>query len=417
MLVYKFGGASIKNAKAIKEMVKIVRQCNDNVIVVVSAMGKTTNKLEHITRLWFDRKDFDDALQELIDYHQTIIADLFQQHVPDNLFSIYDDLRGKLRQSPSLDYNFEYDQIVSFGELMSTTIISSYFNILDTKAHFIDVREVVRTDRNFKQAGVIWSLTKRFALERFTFENYNIYITQGFIAGSTNNQTTTLGREGSDYSAALLASACGAQKLVVWKDVPGIMNADPVWMSDAQKIDALSYKEAIELTYYGAKVIHPKTIKPLQENKIPLIVNSFINPNKEGSTIGDVDDSQYKMPVYIRKQNQVLVSIRPKTPEFVAETDISHIFELLAGNNISVQLAQMSAASFTVCVDFVKDVFELLLKDLQANYHVRFNEKVEIITIRNYTDESLNRIKKNNDILIEQRTRRTAQFVKLMEHN
>ena len=269
MLVYKFGGASIKDATAIKEMVKIVNQCDDNLIIVVSAMGKTTNHLENIARLWFNGKDIETPLNELIDYHQNIISDLFEQNVPDNLNNIYESLWEKLRSSPSLDFNYEYDQIVSIGELLSTKIIASYFNILNTKAHYIDIREVIRTDRNFKQAGVIWNLTKRFALERFTFENYKIYLTQGFIAGSTNNQTTTLGREGSDYSAALLASACNAKKLVVWKDVPGIMNADPAWMSDAQKIDTLSYQEAIELTYYGAKVIHPKTIKPLQEQNIP----------------------------------------------------------------------------------------------------------------------------------------------------
>jgi len=416
MLVYKFGGASIKDASAIKEMVKIVNQCDDNLIIVVSAMGKTTNRLENIARLWFNGKDIEAPLNELIDYHQNIISDLFEQNVPDNLNSIYESLWEKLRSTPSLDFNYEYDQIVSIGELLSTKIIASYFNILNTKAHYIDIREVIRTDRNFKQAGVIWNLTKRFALERFTFENYKIYLTQGFIAASTNNQTTTLGREGSDYSAALLASACNAKKLVVWKDVPGIMNADPAWMSDAQKIDALSYQEAIELTYYGAKVIHPKTIKPLQERGIPLIVNSFIEPQKKGSFIGNVDDSKSTLPVYIRKQNQVLISIRPKTPEFVAETDISHIFKLLSDMHISVQLAQMSAASFTICIDQIEYMFDPFIAELQEHYHVKFNDNTEIITIRNYSEESLDKILKNNEVLIEQKTRKTAQIVRFMEN-
>ena len=416
MLVYKFGGASIKDATAIKEMVKIVNQCDDNLIIVVSAMGKTTNHLENIARLWFNGKDIETPLNELIDYHQNIISDLFEQNVPDNLNNIYESLWEKLRSSPSLDFNYEYDQIVSIGELLSTKIIASYFNILNTKAHYIDIREVIRTDRNFKQAGVIWNLTKRFALERFTFENYKIYLTQGFIAGSTNNQTTTLGREGSDYSAALLASACNAKKLVVWKDVPGIMNADPAWMSDAQKIDTLSYQEAIELTYYGAKVIHPKTIKPLQEQNIPLIVNSFLEPEKEGSLISKIDDLKNQLPVYIRKQNQVLISIRPKTPEFVAETDISHIFKLLSDMHISVQLAQMSAASFTICIDQIEYMFDPFIAELQKDYHVRFNDNAEIITIRNYSEESLNKILKNNEVLIEQKTRKTAQIVRFMEN-
>ncbi len=415
MLVYKFGGASIKNASAIKEMVKIVNQCEDNLIIVVSAMGKTTNRLENIAQLWFDGKDFEDPVNELIAYHQNIISELFEQHVPDNLNSIYEALWDKLRETPSLDFNYEYDQIVSIGELLSTKIIASYFNILNTKAHYIDIRKVIKTDRNFKQARVIWNLTKRFALERFTFENYKVYLTQGFIAGSTNNQTTTLGREGSDYSAALLASACNAKKLVVWKDVPGIMNADPVWMDDAQKIDALSYQEAIELTYYGAKVIHPKTIKPLQENKIPLIVNSFLEPKNKGSLITHSADTKSKLPVYIRKQNQVLISIRPKTPEFVAETDISHIFKLLAELHISVQLTQMSASSFTVCVDKVENMFDPFIAELQRHYHVRFNDKTEIITVRNYNEQSLKRIIQDNEVLIEQKTRKTAQIVRLMK--
>lgn len=414
MIVYKFGGASIKNADAIKQMAKIVRSSNDNLIVVVSAMGKTTNQLEAITRRWFDGEPFDDLLQELIDYHQNIITELFDQHVPENLNSIYEDLYATLRRSPSLDFNYEYDQIVANGELISTKIIASYFNILNFSAHYIDVRKIIRTDRNFKQAGVIWSLTKRFALEQFTFENYRVYLTQGFIAGSTNNQTTTLGREGSDYSAALLASACGAQKLVVWKDVPGIMNADPVWFDKPEKIEALSYNEAIELTYYGAKVIHPKTIKPLQENNIPLIVNSFLKPEINGSYIGDVDDMQYNMPVYIRKQNQVLISIRPKTPAFVAETDISHIFSLLAKSHISVQLTQMSAVSFTICIDKQEDKFANFMKELHESYHIKYNDPAEIITIRNYSDKSLQKMKQKGEILIEQKTRRTAQIVKLI---
>ncbi len=412
MLVYKFGGASIKDAKSIKKMADIVLKCQDSLVVVVSAMGKTTNKLEEIAKLWFNGRDFESELHDLIEYHQDIIAELFEQHVPDNMNSLYGDLRDKLRQEPSMDYFYEYDQIVSFGELMSTKIIASYFNILNAATHYLDIREIIKTDRKFKEAEVIWDLTKRMVLERITFKNYDIYLTQGFIAGSTNNQTTTLGREGSDYSAALLAHACGAEKLVVWKDVPGIMNADPAWFPNAEKIESLSYGEAIELSYYGAKVIHPKTIKPLQQGNIPLYVNSFLEPEKEGTIIGAEEKVKYQMPVFIRKQNQALISLRSRTPEFIAETHISHIFKELVDMQISVQLAQMSAASFTLCIDRKEEVFDQFITLLQKNYEVRFNDNVEIVTIRNYTPESLEKITNDHEILIEQKTRRTAQIVR-----
>ncbi len=412
MLVYKFGGASIKDATSIKKMADIVLKCSSNLIVVASAMGKTTNKLEEITRLWFNGKSFESQLSSLIDYHQNIIIELFEQHMPDNLNGLYADLRDKLRQSPSMDYFYEYDQIVSFGELMSTKIIASYFNILNADSHYLDIREIIKTDRRFKEAEVIWDLTKRLALERITFENYSIYLTQGFIAGSTNNQTTTLGREGSDYSAALLARACGAEKLFVWKDVPGIMNADPAWFKNAEKIENLSYGEAIELSYYGAKVIHPKTIKPLQHANIPLYVNSFLEPEKNGTVIEAEQKVKYKLPVFIRKQNQALISLRSRKPEFIAETHISHIFKELVDMQISVQLTQMSAASFTLCVDRKEEVFDHFIAQLQENYEVRFNDQAEIVTIRNYTPESLDLIKNHHEILIEQKNRRTAQIVR-----
>lgn len=412
MIVYKFGGASIKDANAIKQMANIVLDADDNLIVVVSAMGKTTNLLEEIVHLWFEGKNYQDKLQQLVDFHQNIIYNLFDRHVPDNLLGVYEDLRQKLRQKPSLDFNYEYDQIVSNGELISTKIIASYFNILNAPSHYFDIREIIKTDRNFKKADVLWNLTRRFALEKFTFKDYRIYITQGFIAAATNNQTTTLGREGSDFSGAILSNVCNAKCFVVWKDVPGIMNADPAWINDAKKIDTLSYREAIELTYFGAKVIHPKTIKPLQEKGISLIVKSFKKPDDDGSVIENAD-MPHVLPVFIRKQHQVLVSIRSKVLDFVSAEDVGHLFRMLTDKQIDVQLTQMSAATFTVCVDQNSEVFDDFLSELQSRYHVRYNGQAEIITIRNYDAPSLERIKKNNEVLIEQRTRRTAQIVRI----
>ena len=413
MLVYKFGGASIKDAESIHKMTNIVNACNDNLVVVISAMGKTTNLLERIARLWFDENSYKQEMDELKMYHQRIIHELFEEHIPSNLGGLYHELADKLMTKPSMDFQYEYDQIVSFGEKFSTRIIEAYFNLLNTPAEFVDITEVIKTDRNFRNAGVLWDLTQKLSKERFTFSTYNKYITQGFLGGTTNNQITTLGREGSDYSAALIAAACDAEKLVVWKDVPGIMNADPAWFNDPQKIDFISYKEAIELTYYGAKVIHPKTIKPLQEKNIPLYVNSFVEPDTTGTIITSESDKKFSSPVFIRKQNQVLISIRPKTPDFVAETDISHLFQMLVDLNISVQLTQMSAATFTVCVDKNEYTFDQLLKQLHDHYEVRYNEASEIITIRNYDDDSLAKMKNGCEVLIEQRTRKTAQIVRI----
>jgi aspartate kinase len=413
MLVYKFGGASIKDAQSIHKMTQIVNNCNDNLVIVISAMGKTTNLLERIARLWFDKESFKSEVDELKVYHQRIIHELFEEHIPSNLHGLYSDLIDKLGTNPSMDFQYEYDQIVSFGEKFSTRIIAAYFNLLNTPAEFVDITEVIKTDRNFRNAGVLWDLTEQLSKERFTFTTYNKYITQGFLGGTTNNQTTTLGREGSDYSAAIIAAACGAEKLVVWKDVPGIMNADPAWFQNPDKIDYLTYKEAIELTYYGAKVIHPKTIKPLKEANIPLYVNSFVDPDSTGTIITSAVDKKFKQPVFIRKQDQVLISIRPKTPDFIAETDISHLFQMLVNMNIGVQLTQMSAATFTVCVDKNDYTFDQLISELRDHYEVRYNDALEIITIRNYDDKSLERMKNGCEVLIEQKTRKTAQIVRI----
>ena len=415
MLVYKFGGASIKDADSIHKMTNIVNACNENVVIVISAMGKTTNLLERITKLWFDGRSYKQELDELKKYHQKIIYELFEEHIPYNLHGLYGDLELKLGSKPSMDFHYEYDQIVSFGETYSTRIIAAYFNLLNNPSEYVDITEVIKTDRKFKNAGVIWELTKKLSKERFTFSTYNKYITQGFLGGTTNNQTTTLGREGSDYSAALIAAACDAEKLIVWKDVPGIMNADPAWFKDPQKIEFLSYKEAIELTYYGAKVIHPKTIKPLKEAGIPLYVNSFVDPEVTGTIITENSKEKFNTPVYIRKQNQVLLSIRPKTPDFVAEMDISHLFQLLVDMNIAVQLTQMSATTFTVCIDKNEYTFNSLLGKLKDHYEVRYNEALEIITIRNYNEDSLQKMKSGCEVLIEQRTRRTAQIIRIQE--
>lgn len=412
MIVYKFGGASIKDAQAILKMTEIVQSCNENLIVVASAMGKTTNRLEKILDAWYNQQNYKPELHELIKYHEDIIHDLFEQHAPGNLSRMYEELENKLNQSPSLDYNYEYDQIVSFGEIFSTRIIAAFFSFTNTLVHYIDIRNIIKTDRNFRDASVLWDLTQQFAAKTFTFEHHNIYLTQGFIGSSTNNQTTTLGREGSDFSAAILANCCQAEKLVVWKDVPGIMNADPDWFPNAEKIETLSYAEAIELTYYGAKVIHPKTIKPLEEKNIPLWVNSFLNPQLAGTLITQQAENRYTQPVYIIKQNQVLISIKQRHAGFIADNHVSELFGMMSQLRLTVQLTQMSASSFTVCIDENNKTYEFI-EQLKNKFEIRYNTDAEIITIRNHTTESIDQIKQNRQIIIEQKTRRTAQFVVL----
>lgn len=415
MIVYKFGGASIKDAESIIKMTEIVQSCSQKLIIVASAMGKTTNGLEKILNAWFHKQNYAPELHELIEYHEDIIHNLFENHAPVNISKMYEGLKDKLKQAPSLDYNYEYDQIVSYGEFFSTRIIAAFFSLTNTPVHYVDIRDVIKTDRNFRDASVIWELTKEFAKKTFTFEHHPIYLTQGFIAASTNSQTTTLGREGSDFSAAILANCCDAEKLIVWKDVPGIMNADPDWFPHAEKIESLSYAEAIELTYYGAKVIHPKTIKPLEDKNIPLWVNSFLNPKISGTLITQHVENRYTQAVYIKKQNQILVSVKKRQVGFIADSHVSELFGMMSQLRLTVQLTQMSALSFTVCIDENKRAYQFI-EQAKEKFEVRYNADAEIITIRNHTPQSIENIKQNQKIIIEQKTRRTAQFVLLNSH-
>lgn len=414
MKVFKFGGASVKDAEGVRNLVSIVRQYNDNIIIVVSAMGKTTNRLESICNAFFKKvAPVESLLTELKDYHLHIISNLFDSHdeVYVHIENLFTALEHILQGESSLCYDYEYDRIVCFGELLSTTIISYYLKKEGITNRFVDIRCVLKTDQNYRNANIDLKLSGELCRKIFTFEETRRYVTQGFIAGTRTNQTTTLGREGSDYTAALLANLLNGENVTIWKDVPGVMNADPKEYPGASIIERMSYKEAIELTHFGAKVIHPKTIKPLQNRRIPLFVKSFLNPSSSGTVIEEIDERLKLPPIFINKKNQLLLTLTPRDFSFIAEEKLSHIFAILAHYKLKLNLMQNSAISFSFCIDNNVAVFNDFIKSLQEEFEVLYNKDVRLITIRHYTEGIIKEIIGNRITLVEQRSRITAQFV------
>jgi aspartate kinase len=329
------------------------------------------------------------------------------------IFEEIENIFFNLEEKYSLDVNdfdFLYDQVVSYGELLSTRIVSAYLETIDLSNEWVDIREQIITDKVFREAILDWKTTRINIKKRF--DNYQkLYITQGFISGTTDGLTTTLGREGSDYTAAILANSLDAKAITIWKDVPGVLNADPRYFKNPVKIDKISYQEAIELAYYGAKIIHPKTIKPLQNKGIALFVKSFLAPDKEGSLIAEFPAYHEDKPIFILKKKQVLISIIPKDFSFVFEEVMSEIYSLFADYRIKVNLIQNSAINFTVCVDEGNSRVHKLIEELKANHKVLFNKGLELITVRHYNEKSLETLLKGRNVLVEQRSRHTAQFV------
>lgn len=413
MNIYKFGGASVKDAGGVRNLCKIISRNDGKMIVVISAMGKMTNALELVVNSFFNHKaDLEQNMQAVVDFHEAIIADLFgdNRNVIDVATAeLYSELRDILHHKPSLSYDYEYDRIVSFGELLSTTIVATYVNHIGMSAQWVDVRGCLITDANFRDANVSMELSRELC--QSTFAEDKVYITQGFIAGTKTSQTTTLGREGSDYTAALLANLTDAKSVTIWKDVPGVMNADPKLYSDVQIIPILSYKEAIELSYCGASVIHPKTVKPLQNKDIPLYVRSFVHPDEPGSVINNYTERLDLPPIYINKRNQVLLSLTPRDFSFIAEERLSKIFGVLASYKLKLSLIQTAAISFSLCVDYDAANFQAMVAELQEEYEVLYNTDVELITIRHYTREIVDRLVGERTVFVEQRNRLTARFV------
>jgi aspartate kinase len=416
MNIFKFGGASVNSAEGVRNFVKIIQSYKEEMIIVLSAMGKTTNALEQITDAFFAK---DDSLKAKFDnvkqYHYDIVVDLFPNHqdlIYQKVADLFQQLEAYLSKAPSMDYDFDYDQIVSFGELLSTTIVSEFMRGSGKPNQWIDIRTCLKTNDTYREGKVDWELSKKLVKQTFSFDSTFVYVTQGFIGGTKTNLTTTLGREGSDYTAAILSNILDVEQLAIWKDVPGIMNADPKWIIDAEKLQRISYQEAIELAFYGAKVIHPKTIQPIQQKKIPLQVRSFIDYSEAGTLISTVSKKeQEQLPVYIRKENQVLLSIRPTDFSFILEENLGQLFTLFAKHRVKVNLTQNSAISFSVCVDCDWKRLNSLLEEITPDFEVKYNEHMELITIRHHDDQSVQRMTKNREILLEQRSRDTAQFV------
>lgn len=417
MNVFKFGGASVNSAEAVENMAGIVqRYYGEPLLVVVSAMGKTTNLLEklvpHNNEL---PAGFKDNFEQLVQYHTHIANQLFDdaaKPVLAKLTRIFDQINDRIRNA-SFDYNFNYDQIVSFGELLSTTIVSEYLNFKNLKNKWLDVRTIIKTDDHYREGKIDWQLTLSAAdrLLKPMFNEYKMVVTQGFIAGSAMGATTTLGREGSDYSASVLSFCLDAERMTIWKDVPGFLNADPKYFSRTVKIERIPYNEAIELTYFGASVIHPKTLKPLQNKHIPLLVKSFVTPDEEGSTIGDFKTIKPRTPLYIFKNNQILLSILPKDFSFIAEDNLQSIFGTFAQTGLKINMMQNSALSFSVCLDNNDMIFEKLIPLLKKSFKVRYNTGLQLVTIRYYNSDIVSSIVGQRRILLEQRSRSTVQIL------
>jgi aspartate kinase len=414
MKVYKFGGASVKDAAGIKNLAEIVSKEKENLVVVVSAFGKTTNALEKVLKLWLDGdKVYRDHLENIYSYHSGVVEELFPSGISakskiDNSFAR---LNEYLTTAEKLAYDYEYDQVVSYGELWSTLIVAEYLRKSGLKVEWIDIRDNLVTDERHRDANILWSESSTRITAVFDFKRFPVYVTQGFIGGTVAGLSTTLGREGSDFTAAVLANILDAECVVVWKDVPGVLNADPKWMTDARKLEEMSYREAVEMTFSGAKVIHPKTIKPLHNKNIPLYVKSFLAPEGNGTLVTAEPTLREIVPVFLRKENQILISILPKDLSFMMGDNLSSIFLLFKGHGIKVNLVEASAVIIDVCVDDEKVRLDALLETLKDDYSAIYNENVELLSIRHYTPEAIERITNGREILLEQRTRSTVRFV------
>jgi len=414
MQIFKFGGASVNDAEGVKNLIKVLTTVGyDNTLVVVSAMGKTTNALEKVIDNYFNnKKELQSSIQEVIKFHNAILLDLFENEdhsVFNKVSEFFNELSIFFDRNKSPDYNFVYDQVVGFGELVSTTIISNYIAKIGISNNWLDVRDIIKTDNYYRNAKVNWDKTQTIISKKI--EKNILNITQGFLGSDTNNFTTTLGREGSDYTAAIFAYCLNAESVTIWKDVPGVLNADPRYFENTQLLNQISYHEAIELAFYGASVIHPKTLQPLQRKEIPLLVKSFLNPNNSGTCISKGKDLEPKIPCFIVRKNQVLISLSSLDFSFIVEENISEIFNLLHLYKMKVDVIQNSAISFSVCVDNNYNNLEKLLLHLKAKFKLTHHSNVSLYTIRHYDQKSIQNLEKNKTILLKQLYQETVQIV------
>ena len=416
MKIFKFGGASVKDAAGVKNLIRILKTVGyQDTLVVVSAMGKTTNALEKIIEIYF--KDQPAQLsQELLmlkEFHLKIVDELFEdqtQKVSKVVQDCFEELHSFLKTNKAPNYSFVYDQVVSYGELLSTSIIHHYFEVQGWKSFWLDARECIKTDDYYRAANLNWEQTQE--LIKSHTKDRQLIITQGFIGSNSNNFTTTLGREGSDYSAAIFAYALNASSVTIWKDVPGVLNGDPRVFKNTELLHQISYREAIELAFYGASVIHPKTLQPLQRKEIPLYVKSFENPDQNGTAVSKGKTLDPLIPCFIVKKDQVLIRLSSIDFSFIVEENISYIFGLLHEYQMPVELIQNSAISFSVCVNNKYKRLEELILVLRSRFNVEVKEHVDLFTVRHFNQTALQSIRANGkQILLEQRTEETAQFV------
>ena len=415
MQVFKFGGASVKDAESIKNVATILQKFEDiEKVVIVSAMGKTTNALEDVVNLYVKKdKKYLQYLHEIREYHQFVSDDLFglKSPVQYKIFALFDKIENFCTRNISENYTFIYDQIVSVGELASTTLISEYLNHIGIENQWIDARELIRTDHAYTDAQVDWKTTTELVKEKFQNLEHKTYVSQGFIGSTSERFTTTLGREGSDFTAAILSYCLPAEKMVIWKDVEGVMNADPKEFKDTILINKIAFKEAIEMTYYGAKVIHPKTIRPLQNKNIPLEVRSFIVSDKGGTLIHAFEEEINYPPIIVRKVDQVLLHFSAKDFSFITENHMQEIFGAFAEVRLRMNIMQNGAINFEAGVDNKIEKIEAIIKLLETNFTINMTENLDLFTIRHYDDLVLHRELDQKDIWLTQKSKETIQVL------
>jgi aspartate kinase len=420
MKVFKFGGASINSVERIQNAGAILRSYEgEQLLVIISAMGKTTNALEKVVDAFFEERKEDaiQLFQQVKDSHLNMLKYLVTinwQEAENRLKDFFTEIEWLLHDKPVRGYDYYYDQIVCCGELLSTSMVSSYLNENGVPNKWVDVRDIIRTDNNFRDANVNWNFTQQKINDTIIpfFENCNVVLTQGFIGSTDENESTTLGREGSDYSAAIFANMLNAESQTIWKDVEGVMNADPKQFPDAVFIDKLSYNEVIEMAYYGAQVIHPKTIKPLQNKNIPLHVRCFLQPEAPGTVISD-KPVHHLPPVIVLKENQVLMQLSSKDFSFVGEKYVSRLYELFADIKIRPNLSQNGAISVVCCLDDKPEKIEKLALAAEEIFDVKLQKGLTLLTVRHYTDEAIDKQTKGKTILLEQKTTETIQLLML----
>ncbi len=411
MKVYKFGGASIKDAQAVQNLKSII-DGESGLCIIVSAMGKTTNHLEKVVELYLNEGDWRTALSGVVEFHRSVLGELNAnaQECLDTIAKIEHYAMTFLEQDEDSETDFIYDQIVSLGEILSTKIIESFLNSKASTVKWLDARKLIHTNNSYKNARVNWEVTREQITEAFTDDN-GVYLSQGFVGGGDHNRMTTLGREGSDYSAAIFAHCLDAESVTIWKDVAGMLNADPSHFSNTTLLPNISYREAVELSYYGASVIHPKTIKPLENKQIPLQVKSFLNPDASGTLINQNTAEDRNIPSYIFSNDQILLSISSRDFSFIVEEHISELFDAFARHGLKIQTMQNSAISFSVSLANEKEKIDLLIRELESSYKVLYNDGLELLTIRHYNEPIVSELIKDREILLEQKTRQTMRVL------